>query len=62
MSAKENKYKPEWGPDIPEDYALVAIKRTWIPEFVYSLFNIAFGNRLGTIQPFRWILHREVKL
>jgi hypothetical protein len=38
------------------DYALVAVKRWWVPHWLYGLFC----PRLGTYQPFRWILHTKV--
>ena len=42
-----------------ETYELVEEKREWIPEWFYKWFNNVFGRRLGTIQPFREILHQK---
>ena len=43
-------------------YVIVAEKRNWISERFYIWFILTFGNRVGTRQPFRWILHKEVKM
>ena len=40
---------------------LVAAKRELIPEWFYKLFVLICGNTMGTMQPFRWLLHREIK-
>lgn len=40
-----------------EDYQLIEIKRPWIPTWFYHLWNVVCGHTLGTIQPFRWLLH-----
>jgi len=33
-----------------------------VPEKFYAQFNRIFGNRLGTFQPFRWLLHKNIKV
>jgi hypothetical protein len=43
------------------EYGLVSIKRECIPNKVYSLFITIFGNKIGTKQPFRWIIFKEIK-
>jgi hypothetical protein len=33
-----------------------------VSEGFYKWFNHAFGNRIGTFPPFRWALHRNIKV
>ena len=37
-----------------ERWGLVAIKRDWVPEWLYRWFT----PNAGTRQPWRWLLHR----
>lgn len=45
----------------PFEEKLIEIKREWISDSFYKIFILIFGNKLGTIQPFRWILHKKIK-
>lgn len=42
------------------DSVPVALPRRWVKNWMLNLWNIAFGQTLGTKQPFRWILFREL--
>ena len=38
----------------------VALPRRWLADWMLNLWNIAFGHSLGSIQPFRWLMFREL--
>lgn len=38
----------------------VAIPRRPLRDWMLNLWNIAFGYSLGTYQPFRWLMFREL--
>jgi hypothetical protein len=38
-------------------YALVARKRAWVPEWLYLLY----AHIPPWVQPFRWVFNKEVK-
>jgi hypothetical protein len=46
-----------------ENYSLVAVKRQWVPEWLWKCFCIRFPffGGLGVIQPFRFFLTTPVK-
>ena len=46
-----------------EEYSLVAVTRSWVPNWLWKFFCIRFPliGGLGVIQPFRWILTTPVK-
>lgn len=41
----------------PDQYVLVRVKREWVPDWLYSFYSAVFPTWL---EPFRWIVHREV--
>lgn len=41
-------------------FGLVAVPRRYVKDWMLSLWNTAFGQTLGTRQPFRWIMFREL--
>jgi hypothetical protein len=41
-------------------YQLVAVKRPWIPEWLYALIVHSVWRPLVPRQPLRWLLHEEV--
>jgi len=46
-----------------ETYTLVAVKRDWVPDWLYWLLcrRLPFFGQITLIQPIRWILHRDVE-
>ena len=45
--------------DCGGQWNLVAMKRDWIPEWLYRLLLLAFGRTLPTKSPLRQLLFRE---
>ncbi len=42
------------------DAVPIAVPRWWFKDWLFSLWIIVFGHTLGTKQPFRWVLFREL--
>jgi hypothetical protein len=38
----------------------VALPRRWVKDWMLNIWHLAFGHSLGVVQPFRWILFREL--
>jgi hypothetical protein len=47
---------------LEETYTLIFIQRKCISDEFYKWFNVTFGNRVGAIQPFKWLLHQKIKI
>lgn len=47
---------------MPDQWELVAVKREWIPEWVYRLFCVRWPifGQLSLTFPFKQILHRDL--
>ena len=58
-------YIPEWGPSFKdadsEEYGLIGRPRWYTRDWLMNIFIMAFGHEIGTKQPFRFILYREIK-
>lgn len=41
-------------------FGLVAVPRRWVKNWMLNIWHLAFGQTLGTKQPFRWMMFREL--
>ena len=43
------------------EYHLIAVKRDWIPEWLYALIVRSFWRSLCVRWPLAWVLHRSLR-